>query len=1349
MTHSIRKTMAVLLTLVLLLSNVPLVLASPFLTSNVLRVSNIIPPEYEPGNKDEESNYVELTGQSPNDKTIAIAIYQEDDGEPGIPVGSYWIAVTQQQESGTFKDIKTVKINGTVVWLDNGNYAPIIYSKRIAEENKPVRYAYINLGSYIPPATFSLTVDTTAGGYDIKSVSTGFTSIGSVNVYHVYGGQSYTDTAQSKTGLKIDSRLSINRWNPEGFELTKITVTYRDQKTGKTETQTFPPQNSVSIKIIRGVIDVVFTYSPSGIMISGTKTWKDNNNRDGARPSSITVLLMNGNTVVDRQTVTGPDWKYVFKNLPKYAGGKVITYTIKEADVAGYTSETSGYDLINTRTPESISVEGKKTWNDNEDQDGIRPTSIIVQLMNGKKIVDKKTVQGPDWTYSFTNLPKYAYGKEIHYTIKEVYVEGYTSKANGYDLTNTHIPETIKIQGTKTWKDNNNQDGARPTSITVLLMNGITEVDRQIVKGPDWEYTFKDLPKYANGKEIQYTIAEADVAGYMSEVKYGYNLINTRIPETISVEGKKTWDDKDNQDGIRPRSILVQLMNGRKVVDKKTVQGPEWTYSFTGLPKYANGREIQYTIKEVDVPGYKTKVDGYNLINTHTPATTKVEGIKTWKDHDNLEGLRPASITVLLMNGTTEVDRQTVTGPEWKYAFNNLPKYANGKETKYTIEEVAVDGYETKVYGRNLVNTRTPETTSVNGTKFWEDNNNQDGIRPTSITVKLMNGATEVDSKKVYAPWSYSFTNLPKYRNGQEIQYTIEEVNVTGYESKANGHDLTNTHTPETTSVNGTKFWEDNNNQDGIRPTSITVKLLNGTTEVDSKVVSEPWTYSFTELPKYANGQEIQYTIEEVDVDGYESKANGHDLTNTHTPETTTFLVEKVWEDFENRNNLRAPVTMQLVAKVGGQTIPWVDLRDASASKTQMSADGKVTLDKNTDKETHTFVGLPVYYQGERVSYEVAEQTVLTGYNSPEYVKNDLGGMSVINSIKTSTLTITKQIAGTEYTETESFQFRVVLDGEEGNAFTFSLKHGQSHSITNLPYGISYQVEETKPDGFIVTYDEYASGTMMGEDIATTVTNIYQASGAYDIDENLNPTKELTGRVMAEEEFSFELRKDGELIETVQNTANGNIPFSPLTFTQDDIGEHAYTIQEVDGGEAGMSYDPRTLAFTIQVKDIGGHQLEATVIKPDSVTFNNTFTPQTMDIVLEKQWTDNNNAFGLRPTSIQAQLLQNNIPLGQPVTISAANGWIISYPNLPIRDSGGNLYVYTLRETTVLANYLPTYQGLAAGRLIIINTLVEQQTPPVPPVLPPVPQPVILPDAPEIIPGAPGNITGNMGETFE
>lgn len=89
MTHSIRKTMAVLLTLVLLLSNVPLVLASPFLTSNVLRVSNIIPPEYEPGNKDEDSNYVELTGQSPNDKTIAIAIYQEDDGEPGIPVGSY------------------------------------------------------------------------------------------------------------------------------------------------------------------------------------------------------------------------------------------------------------------------------------------------------------------------------------------------------------------------------------------------------------------------------------------------------------------------------------------------------------------------------------------------------------------------------------------------------------------------------------------------------------------------------------------------------------------------------------------------------------------------------------------------------------------------------------------------------------------------------------------------------------------------------------------------------------------------------------------------------------------------------------------------------------------------------------------------------------------------------------------------------------------------------------------------------------------------------------------------------------------------------------------------------------
>ena len=120
------------------------------------------------------------------------------------------------------------------------------------------------------------------------------------------------------------------------------------------------------------------------------------------------------------------------------------------------------------------------------------------------------------------------------------------------------------------------------------------------------------------------------------------------------------------------------------------------------------------------------------------------------------------------------------------------------------------------------------EKTSVSGTKTWKDNNNQDGIRPSSITVNLLANGQQVASKTVSASdnWQYSFDNLAAYANGQKITYTVTEDAVAGYTSTVDGYNVTNNHTPATVKVSGTKTWKDNNNQDGIRPSSITVNLL-------------------------------------------------------------------------------------------------------------------------------------------------------------------------------------------------------------------------------------------------------------------------------------------------------------------------------------------------------------------------------------------------------------------------------------------------------------------------------------------------------------------------------------------
>ncbi|MYU81144.1 Cna B-type domain-containing protein [Ligilactobacillus salivarius] len=360
--------------------------------------------------------------------------------------------------------------------------------------------------------------------------------------------------------------------------------------------------------------------------VSGTKTWNDNNNQDGIRPSSITVnLLANGQQVASKKVSASDNWQYSFDNLAAYANGQKITYTVTEDAVAGYTSTVNGYNVINCHAPATVKVSGTKTWNDNNNQDGIRPSSITVNLLaNGQQVASKKVSASDNWQYSFDNLAAYANGKKITYTVTEDAVAGYTSTVNGYNVTNNHTPATVKVSGTKTWKDNNNQDGIRPSSITVnLLANGQQVASKKVSASDNWQYSFDNLAAYANGKKITYTVTEDAVAGYTSTVN-GYNVTNNHTPATVKVSGTKTWKDNNNQDGIRPSSITVNLLaNGQQVASKKVSASDNWQYSFDNLAAYANGKKITYTVTEDAVAGYTSTVDGYNITNTHNPTTPK------------------------------------------------------------------------------------------------------------------------------------------------------------------------------------------------------------------------------------------------------------------------------------------------------------------------------------------------------------------------------------------------------------------------------------------------------------------------------------------------------------------------------------------------------------------------------------------------------------------------------------------------------------------------------------------------------------------------------------------------------
>ena len=293
------------------------------------------------------------------------------------------------------------------------------------------------------------------------------------------------------------------------------------------------------------------------------------------------------------------------------------------------------------------------------------------------------------------------------------------------------------------------------------------------------------------------------------------NIKNSYTPKKTSVTVTKNWNDANDQDGKRPNSVKVQLYaNGQKSGDEVELNsGNKWTTTWNNLPEKAAGKTIQYTVKEVGtVSGYTTAIDDQNIgdiriTNSHTPSVTSVSGTKTWNDAGNQDGIRPKSVTVNLLADGKEVDQKTVTAADnWQYRFANLPEYNAGKKIVYTVTEDAVKDYSTSIAGNDIVNSYTPKKTSVTVTKHWNDSNNKDKIRPTSIQVQLYADGEKVgDAVKLNADnqWTKTWANLAQKKNGKPIRYTVRETGVrAGYSVSVNDQDhgnivITNSHTPK------------------------------------------------------------------------------------------------------------------------------------------------------------------------------------------------------------------------------------------------------------------------------------------------------------------------------------------------------------------------------------------------------------------------------------------------------------------------------------------------------------------------------------------------------------------------
>lgn len=283
------------------------------------------------------------------------------------------------------------------------------------------------------------------------------------------------------------------------------------------------------------------------------------------------------------------------------------------------------------------------------------------------------------------------------------------------------------------------------------------------------------------------------------------------------------------------------------------------------------------------------------------------------------------------------------------------------------------------------------------------------------------------------------------------------------------------------------------------------------------------------------------------------------------------------------------------------------------------------------------------------------------GNNGKISYKYDMTPVTVDTKDTKAGFGLTKVLEGRDWTKEDTFEFG--LTSENGAPIPESATAPVTASVTKddlddkgkavIDFGT---IKYTEPGTYVYRVSEKNAGTTVDgiaysknvAEVTVTVTpnkrgelsaavkvtwseadetefkNVYTAEPVESsVTDKIDVTKSLTGRDLTVGEFSFELREikdeDSELIETVENAANGKVTFSAIKYTE--IGQHTYMLREVKGDTGGITYDDATYIIVTTIADNGKGQLVAThelkgAKDAKSIKFKNVYTTNAAEVSL-------------------------------------------------------------------------------------------------------------------------------------
>lgn len=339
----------------------------------------------------------------------------------------------------------------------------------------------------------------------------------------------------------------------------------------------------------------------------------------------------------------------------------------------------------------------------------------------------------------------------------------YTDGYQLYDLgTVTNIPEPYigtRALGVKT-QDNiipaNEKVDVEDISDYHFLEAGKTYTMKGVIKDPETGKAYKQPDgTYSLGHKVFTT--DSDDTGYVSaEVR------TPLVLDTTGLDGKNVV-------------VAEYLFEGSD--DTDLTINEDGTVDETGVYQTHTGR----LVKHDDLTSKSQTLS--------VPKITKISVKKVWNDADNADGIRPESIKVqLYKNGNTKVYDAVELSEKnnWSYTWEGLPTMENNEDIIYAVDEVEIPaGYEKEVTNKEtkfiITNTHVPDVTKISVEKVWDDNNDQDGIRPTTIKVQLYadgKASGRMAELSENNGWKYTWSNLAKQEKGVTIIYSVDEVEV-------------------------------------------------------------------------------------------------------------------------------------------------------------------------------------------------------------------------------------------------------------------------------------------------------------------------------------------------------------------------------------------------------------------------------------------------------------------------------------------------------------------------------------------------------------------------------------------